>query len=181
MFSRLVLALTLLALAGCAPAPGPSGGGPGPVVVRPQAAGVSPSGLPDVAVATLEGPVLPLQAATRGKVALINFWASWCEACKEEMPALRRLHAAYAPLGVAVVGVNLGEPAAQARGFARALGMSFAQYFDEKFALADALGVSRVPTTLVLDAGGHIVHAGHALDERSLAALRQALASAARR
>jgi thiol-disulfide isomerase/thioredoxin len=181
--STLVLAAvlaTLLAGAACASAPagGPaSGAAPGSVEVRPQAAGPRADTLPAVAVATTDGAVRPLQATTAGRVALINFWASWCEACKEEIPALRRLNSAYAPLGVAVVGVNLGEPVDKARGFARALGMSFVQYFDEKFTLADALKVSRVPTTLVVDAGGRIVHAGDALDERSLSALRQALAA----
>jgi len=59
-----------------------------------------------------------------GSVTLVNFWATWCKPCREEMPMLRDLHKAYAPAGLKVVGVAIDD-VQQARGFAAELGVDY--------------------------------------------------------
>jgi peroxiredoxin len=114
-----------------------------------------------------------------GRVALITIWATWCEACAREMDALNRLDAREAAGHDAVViGVDVGEDPATVAEFAHRRGLRYAQLVDPDFAFADALGQRRVPATLVIDRQGRIVYRGDALDQRSLDALRQAIAVA---
>lgn len=112
-----------------------------------------------------------------GKVALISFWATWCEACSKEFDALNRLDERTRQGGGVVIGVAVGEPRAKAADFARAHQLKYRQLVDEDYKLVDALGQRRVPTTLVIDRSGKVVFTGGALDERALSAFRNALHS----
>jgi len=69
---------------------------------------------PDFTLKTLHGPNLRLEEY-RGQVVLINFWASWCGPCRQEMPILDRLHQRYEDTGFAVLGVNVEGEVAPAK------------------------------------------------------------------
>ena len=78
---------------------------------------------------TLDGRPLAL-TDLRGKVVILNFWASWCLECRAEMPRLESLHRAYASRGLAIVGVNAREDARAAGGSAPAHALSGALLAD---------------------------------------------------
>lgn len=174
---RAWLPLLTLTAAGCltAEAPGDAAQGPRATVV------VLAQGTPLPAVPLLSTDALAqptrLEQAAGGRVALVTFWATWCEACAMEFDALNRLDDRVRGHGGVVIGVAVGEPREKAADFARQRGLRYAQLFDEKLALADALGQKRLPATLVLDRQGRVVFVGGALDERALAAFRAALGS----
>jgi thiol-disulfide isomerase/thioredoxin len=155
--------------AGCAAAPrrGASGGG---------AAAAAPAAFLDVPVLTAAGGATSLGAALGRRPALVSFWAPWCEPCVKELPDLQRLADRAGRCGGAVLAVAVGEAPGAVASFTGARGLTFPQLTDPDFALADALGQTRVPTTVVLDAAGRVTFTGDALDERARAALAGALA-----
>jgi peroxiredoxin len=157
---RICHSLLILLALGCATAPAP----------RPPR-----TDLPAVELLTLDGQPTRLQQALQGRVAVVAVWATWCEACSAELDALTRLADRAASHGAVVVAVAVGEKRSTVAAFVARRGLRYPQLVDENFQLADALGQSRVPTTLVIDRNGGIVYAGGALDESALAALRSAL------
>jgi peroxiredoxin len=133
--------------------------------------------LPSIELVTLEGQPARVQALTSGKVALLAFWAPWCDACTAEFAALGRLQANVVPHGAVVIAVAVGEPRAKVAQYVAAWNLHYPHLIDEQFRLADALGQRRVPATVVLDREGRVTYAGGALDPAALAALRAALAA----
>jgi thiol-disulfide isomerase/thioredoxin len=125
----------------------------------------------------LDGHTTPLEAALGHRPALVSFWAPWCEPCVRELPELERLSHAVAPCGASVVGVAVGERPQAIADFARARRLTYAQFTDEPFKLADALGQRRIPATVVFDGATRVVFAGDALDARATAALARVLAA----
>ncbi len=86
------------------------------------------------------------------KVMMLNFWATWCEACMEEMPSLVSLRDQFAPKGFEVLGVNVDEnPQAAAPAAAKKLGIKFPIYTDKTNALADMFDVHAIPLTVIID------------------------------
>jgi len=93
----------------------------------------------------------------RGKVLLVNFWASWCRECRPEMPALERLHREFAPRGLAVVGINAREDREEVRRYAKDLELTFALVLDSDGKINAAYGVVGLPTTFVVGRDGRAV------------------------
>ena len=103
-------------------------------------------------------PSFPISLATlRGKVVIVNFWASWCVDCRPEMPALERLHREAGSQGLAVIGVNARETAQTVRRYARELDLTFPLVLDPSGAINTLYGVVGVPTTFVIDRDGRAV------------------------
>ncbi len=148
---------------------------------RPSSAVVpAPSPLPPLSLGDGDG-VAALREQTRGKVTLVTFWATWCDACEAELPSLRRLAIRAPEYGGEVVGVDVGEDAADVVAFTARHRIAYRQLLDDDFHLLDALGGERrIPRTLVLDANGQIVYQGASFDPRALAAFRAALGGDAR-
>jgi cytochrome c biogenesis protein CcmG/thiol:disulfide interchange protein DsbE len=96
-------------------------------------------------------------ADLRGKVLLINFWASWCRECRPEMPALERLHREFAPRGLAVVGINAREDREAVRRYAKDLDLTFALVLDPDGKINAAYGVVGLPTTFVVGRDGRAI------------------------
>jgi cytochrome c biogenesis protein CcmG/thiol:disulfide interchange protein DsbE len=121
---------------------------------------------PDVAMTTLAGKPISL-ASLRGKVALIDFWASWCAPCKEEMPFLESLHKKHGSSGLVIVGVSVDSDRGKADRFIRDLKVTFPIVHDEKHAVADQYEPPRMPTSFILDREGKVrfVHAGYHKDD----------------
>ena len=137
---RLVLAL-LLALALPAGAQGlrPWTAGPTPALELQDAAG-APHRLADY----------------RGSVVLVNFWATWCEPCSEEMPSMERLRAALQGKRFVVLAVNVGEGARAARAFGEQMALGFPLLLDGDTKTARAWGARLLPASFVVGPGGDI-------------------------
>ncbi len=89
-----------------------------------------------------------------GRAVLINFWASWCEPCRAEMPTLQQLADLYGPEKLLVLAVNFKEPAARALQFAKTTGVTLPVLLDVDGKAARQWGVKVFPTTLMLDSRG---------------------------
>lgn len=114
-----------------------------------------PAPAPEIAFRNADGRDLTL-ADFRGKVSVVNFWATWCAPCVEEMPALDRLHAALKPEGIEVVAISVD------RGGLRQVAPFFAShdlrslpvYLDPAGGSMRAFAVRGLPTTVVVDGEG---------------------------
>jgi thiol-disulfide isomerase/thioredoxin len=131
--------------------------------------------LPAIELRTLAGDAARIELVAAGRPALVSLWATWCEACMSELEALGRLDQVARGDGASVIAVAVGEPRERVAAFVRARGLGYAQLVDERFALADALGQTRVPATLVLDRQGRVVFRGGAFDAAAVAALHRVL------
>jgi len=103
----------------------------------------------DGAPRTLEG--------FRGSVVLLNFWATWCIPCRDEMPAMERLHRAYRERGLTVLGVNFKESAREVRAFLEKLGVSFGTMLDMDGAVSGMYRVRGLPVTFLVDREGRLL------------------------
>ncbi len=92
----------------------------------------------------------------RGKVVIVNFWATWCEPCIEEMPSLQRLKDRLPNDSFSVVGVNLGEGEARIKSFTDKTGTSFPILLDRDGVAKKSWKVNGVPATFVIDAAGKV-------------------------
>ncbi|MCH8002303.1 MAG: TlpA family protein disulfide reductase [Proteobacteria bacterium] len=115
---------------------------------------------PPEAFAALDGAPVRL-ADFKGRVVVLNFWATWCAPCVREMPSLDRLQAALEDRGLAVLAVSIDRGGAKViRPFAKRLGLErLGLYHDPKGALFKAFGVTGLPTTFLIDRRGQIVGA----------------------
>ena len=113
--------------------------------------------LPDLELTRTDGSKI-LLSSLQAKVVLINFWATWCEACMEEMPSLVKLYDEYKPQGLEVVGINLDEKPAQAiASTASEFGMKFQNFMDADGKLGDAFDVHAIPLTVIVDGSRKIL------------------------
>ena len=96
-------------------------------------------------------------AGYRGKVVVMNLWASWCPPCRAEMPELQQLADAYATNGVVVVGVNQGESPQRARAFAQALHIHFPIWIDDHQRYGRTYTAMGLPTTVIVGRDGKVV------------------------
>jgi len=137
--------------------------------------------LPAVALTRSDGRAESLQealAALAGSVTVIDLWATWCTACEQERPKLERLSAAYAARGLRVIGLNVGESASVVNAYLGENRVSYPVYLDPDFRLADALGEKRLPTILVVEPNGRIVHRSPSLNAETLALIKSKLSLA---
>lgn len=120
---------------------------------------------PDFTLKSGAGPNVRLREL-RGEVVLINFWASWCGPCREEMPMLDQLYRRYAKAGFTLLGVNIDDDTDAARSMARKLGVSFPILFDAEKRASRLYDVDTMPATLILDRRGQVrhVHRGYRPD-----------------
>lgn len=117
---------------------------------------------PNFTLKSLSGKNLKLSEMT-GNVVLINFWASWCGPCRQEMPLLNALHNKYEPLGFTVLGVNVEEQVDSARGFISDYPVDFPVLLDNKNRVSKLYNVIAMPTTVVVDRDGNMrfLHKGY--------------------
>ena len=110
---------------------------------------------PMLALRTLDGESWKLSEQA-GQAVLLNFWASWCEPCRDEMPALQRLSARYAQPDLRVLAVNFRESPDTVRRFMANTGMSLPVLMDADGSAAKSLGIGIFPTTVAIDRRGRI-------------------------
>ncbi|MHB0856271.1 MAG: cytochrome c-type biogenesis CcmF C-terminal domain-containing protein [Anaerolineae bacterium] len=133
---------------------------------------------PTFAVDTLDGGHFALDDQ-RGRVTVVNFWAGWCEPCRDELPDLQRVYAAYQNRDVTLVGLLYRETREGALRAVESYGLSYPLGEDPGHAIARAYGITGIPETFVLDAQGRVAytHIGPISAERLAHVLEALLAS----
>jgi len=98
----------------------------------------------------------------KGKVVLVDFWASWCGPCKQEMPVLEELHKKYAKEGLVIVGVNIDNNPKKMTNFLRGTPVTFRVVHDRKLAVASKYEPGTMPSSYFIARDGKIryVHEG---------------------
>ncbi|HXX69532.1 MAG TPA: TlpA disulfide reductase family protein [Polyangiaceae bacterium] len=155
------------ALSGCGGAaaesegPNVSGEAAHPLLGRPG---------PDFAQRTVSGSTTISLHALSGKVAVVDFWATWCEPCKKSFPKLEALNAKYGSDGVQIVGVSEDDDTSGIRDFASNLGAKFPLVWDENKSIASKWQPKTMPSTFILDRSGKVrfVHLGYHENEEAV-------------
>jgi thiol-disulfide isomerase/thioredoxin len=110
---------------------------------------------PPLALRDLDGKEHRL-AEYKGKVVVLNFWATWCDPCREEMPSMQRLQDKLAGKPFAILAVDYGEGAPRIRDFLKKVPVHFTVLLDRDTSAATAWKVKVLPTTLVIDAAQRV-------------------------
>ncbi|MGZ4380178.1 MAG: TlpA family protein disulfide reductase [Gaiellaceae bacterium] len=131
---------------------------PGSGVESAISAGKHPPA-PQFTLTRLDGPGKLSLASLRGKAVVVNFWASWCRPCKEELPVLEKTWQQYRKQGLVVVGVDAEDFTSDAKRFARKYGITYPIVHDAPSATVDRYGVTGFPETFFVDRRGRLVGA----------------------
>lgn len=117
---------------------------------------------PDFTLKSLDGTNLRLEEY-RGQVVLLNFWASWCGPCRQEMPVLDKIHQRYEDTGFAVLGVNVEGEAAPAQEIVDKTDITFPVLIDAGQSVSELYELEAMPSTVVIDRDGMVryVHRGY--------------------
>ena len=115
---------------------------------------------PDFALKSSTGENLRL-SEYRGDVVMINFWATWCGPCRQEMPLLDELHARYERVGFKLLGVNIDDDPRRAMQMIDELGVTFPVLFDSTKDVSKLYEVNAMPVTVILDREGNVRHVHH--------------------
>jgi peroxiredoxin len=112
---------------------------------------------PDFTLRSVAGTNVRLQEQ-RGQVVLVNFWATWCGPCRQEMPHLNRLYDKYRSSGFVLLGVNIDDDPRAATDLAGKLGVRFPVLLDTDKKVSRVYDMSAMPATLLIDRDGRIRH-----------------------
>ena len=115
---------------------------------------------PDFTLQTLGGGQTSL-AEHRGNVVMINFWATWCAPCRQEMPHLEALHQRYSSLGFTLLGVNVEEDSSGAEDWLAETPVSFPILFDPQSSVSELYDVIAMPSTVMVDREGNLRYLHH--------------------
>jgi thiol-disulfide isomerase/thioredoxin len=117
---------------------------------------------PDFQLGALSGKTESL-AGYKGQVVMLNFWATWCGPCRQEMPVLEQLHKKYKPMGFTMIGVNVEPDSAGAAKWLTATPVSFPILFDTESKVSKLYAVGGMPSTVIVDRKGNVryVHRGY--------------------
>lgn len=143
----LILSAVLLMMAGCKK--------------KEEAAGVAEvrenKPAPEITVNSLTNVPLKL-SSLKGKVVLLNFWATWCPPCREEMPSMMKLNSAMAGKPFQMVSVSIDEGGVpEIESFFKTSGYSLPTYTDQDGAAQQVYGITGVPESFVIDKNGILV------------------------
>ena len=99
----------------------------------------------------------------KGQVVMLNFWASWCGPCRQEMPLLENIYKKYNKMGFTLIGVNVEPDSKAAEGFLKDMPVSFPVIYDKDSTVSKAYDVSGMPSTVIIDRKGNIraLHRGY--------------------
>jgi thiol-disulfide isomerase/thioredoxin len=142
---------------------------------RPPAEDLSGRPMIDFALKDLTGKTHKL-SALKGKVVLIDFWATWCGPCRREMPTVQKLYQAHRAKGLVVLAVNVREDAATAGEFLRKNKLTFTALLDTEGSVAQQYLANSIPTLAIIDRKGMI--SSYFVGVRSEDELRAALVKA---
>ncbi len=133
------------------------------IVAGPASSAIAPAtAAPDFTLHAMGGPNLRLKEQ-RGRVVMVNFWATWCGPCRQEMPQLNRLYEKYKSSGFVLLGVNVDDDARKAGDVAAKLGITFPVLLDTDKAVSKLYDLSTMPSTVIIDRDGKVryLHRGY--------------------
>ncbi|KZR60277.1 thiol-disulfide oxidoreductase ResA [Pseudobacillus badius] len=110
---------------------------------------------PDFVLTDLAGETRQL-SDYKGKGVFLNFWGSWCDPCKKEMPHMEKLAKEYKSQGVEVLAVNVGDSELQTKKFAKQYGLTFPIAIDSTKEVQDAYNITPLPATFMISPDGKI-------------------------
>ena len=137
----------------------------GALITAFAATSIASSGLagqaaPDFVLKSSTGENLRL-SEHRGDVVMINFWATWCGPCRQEMPLLDDLYSRYERVGFSLLGVNIDDDSRRAMQMIEDLGVNFPVLFDEAKEVSKLYEVEAMPVTVLVDREGVVRHVHH--------------------
>lgn len=143
-------------------------------MTRPWTALIAALALAVPALADTNGPAPPFTLAARGggtvslaqykgQVVMINFWASWCGPCRQEMPLLETIYKKYNKLGFTMLGVNVEPDAKAADAWLKDMTVTFPIVYDPDSKVSKAYDVAGMPSTVFIDRNGNLrkLHRGY--------------------
>jgi peroxiredoxin len=169
---RLALWAALAGMPGCAREKAETGRAPGEAAETPRApanaSASSRSPAPDFLLKDLSGKEVKL-SSFRGKVVIVDFWATWCPPCREEIPGFVDLQRQYKDQGLEIVGISVDQGGAGVVGpFAQQNRINYTMLVDGMGVTGLFGGIQGVPTTFVLDRQGRIVKRFTGLVDRAV-------------
>jgi thiol-disulfide isomerase/thioredoxin len=128
----------------------------------PALAGTPTSPAPAFTLASRGGQDVSL-AQYKGQVVMINFWASWCGPCRQEMPLLESIYKKYNRMGFTMLGVNVEPDSNAANEWLKATPVSFPILYDRDSKVSKLYDVAGMPSTVIIDRGGklRVLHRGY--------------------
>ena len=117
---------------------------------------------PDFTLHAMSGRDMRLKEQ-RGRVVMVNFWATWCAPCRQEMPQLNRLYEKYRSSGFMLFGVNVDDDPSKAAEVAAKLGVTFPVLLDANKSVSKLYDLNTMPSTVLIDREGTVryVHRGY--------------------
>ena len=127
-----------------------------------SASGPAPAAAPAFSLPSRAGQAVALESL-KGKVVMLNFWASWCGPCRKEMPLLEQMHKKYSKQGFALLGVNVDAESADAEKFLKVNPVSFPVLFDKESKVSQLYNVNAMPSSVFIDRKGNVraLHRGY--------------------
>ena len=126
------------------------------LIVALPAVAAAPSGpAPQFTLPSKAGGDVSL-AQYKGQVVMLNFWASWCGPCRQEMPLLEDIYKKYNKLGFTLIGVNVEPDSNAANNWLKQTPVTFPVLYDRESKVSQAFAVSGMPTTVIIDRKGNV-------------------------
>lgn len=127
------------------------------------------SKMPEIGLTDLSGKQVTV-ASLAGKVVVVDFWATWCAPCKEELPVLEKLYKKYGSKGLVVVGVSVDKDASNIKGFLKKVGVTFPVVHDANHQVSGRYQPPRMPSSYIVDRKGIVrfVHGGFRADDAAV-------------
>ena len=124
-------------------------------IAVPVLAGPEGAPAPQFNLASQGGKDVSL-AQFKGQVVMLNFWASWCEPCRHEMPLLEDIYKKYNKLGFTLIGVNVEPDSKAADNWLKQTPVSFPVLYDKDSKVSQLYNVAGMPTTVIIDRKGNL-------------------------
>jgi len=112
--------------------------------------------IPDTELATLDGEGTGSIGDYRGEWVLVNVWASWCDPCREESPALQRFHEEHRDEGFTVLGIDSRDVSSEGLAFVEEFGLTYPQLHDSEGDVPDDYGMTGFPESFLIDPEGNV-------------------------
>ena len=110
---------------------------------------------PDFKLQNLDGQYISL-SDLRGKPVLINFWATWCPPCRDEMPYLQKIYEEWSGKGLVVLAIDIGESHSKVKEFLKTHNLSLPVLLDTKENVGRKYNITAIPTSFLIDSDGVI-------------------------